>query len=113
MGFSHFDIPANLPSKVSLALFRVLQEALQNAVKHSHVQDFKIELRGAPGEFYLTVTDAGTGFDPVKAMGSRGMGLMYSGETAIGERINVNRVRTWIRNHHSSTCAVPCGCRIV
>jgi len=26
--FSHFDITANLPSKVSLALFRVLQEAL-------------------------------------------------------------------------------------
>jgi signal transduction histidine kinase len=33
-------------------------------------------LRGAPGEFYLTVTDAGTGFDPVKAMGSRGLGLI-------------------------------------
>jgi len=74
--FSHFDIPANFPSKVSLALFRVLQEALQNAVKHSHAQDFKIELRGAPGAIYLTVTDAGTGFDPVEAMGSRGLGLI-------------------------------------
>ena len=74
--FSHFDIPANLPSGVSLALFRVLQEALQNAVKHSHAQDFKVELRGAPGEIYLTVTDAGTGFDPVEAMGSRGLGLI-------------------------------------
>ena len=51
--FSHFDIPANLPSKVSLALFRV-----------------------APGAIYLTVTDAGTGFDPVEAMGSRGLGLI-------------------------------------
>jgi two-component system, NarL family, sensor histidine kinase DegS len=74
--FSHFDITANLPSKVSLALFRVLQEVLQNAVKHSHAQDFKVELRGAPGEIYLTMTDAGTGFDPVEAIGSRGLGLI-------------------------------------
>ena len=74
--FSHSDIPRNLPSDVSLALFRVLQEALQNAVKHSHAQDFKVELRGTPGEIYLTVTDEGTGFDPVEAMGSRGLGLI-------------------------------------
>ena len=45
-------------------------------MKHSHAQDFKVELGGAPGEFYLRVTDAGTGFDPVKAMGSRGLGLI-------------------------------------
>ena len=45
-------------------------------MKHSHAQDFKVELRGAPGEIYLTMTDAGTGFDPVEAMGSRGLGLI-------------------------------------
>jgi signal transduction histidine kinase len=61
---------------VSLALFRVLQEALQNAVKHSRVQDFKVELRSTPDEIHLTVIDPGTGFDQTEALGSRGLGLI-------------------------------------
>lgn len=74
--FSHSDIPHGLPAEVSLALFRVLQEALQNAVKHSHAQDFKVELRGTPGELHLKVSDPGIGFDQMGAMGSRGLGLI-------------------------------------
>jgi PAS domain S-box-containing protein len=74
--FSHSEIPRNLPSEVSLALFRVLQEALQNAVKHSRVQDFKVELRSTPDEIHLTVIDPGTGFDQTEALGSRGLGLI-------------------------------------
>ena len=46
ISFSHSEIPRNLPKEIALCLFRVLQEALQNAVKHSGVQDFKVELRG-------------------------------------------------------------------
>ena len=74
--FTHSDIPQNLPSEVSLALFRVLQEALQNAVKHSHAQDFKVELHGAQDELHLAISDPGTGFDQKEAMGSRGLGLI-------------------------------------
>ena len=46
--FNHSDIPRELPKEVSLCLFRVLQEALQNAVKHSGVEQFKVELKGNP-----------------------------------------------------------------
>ena len=46
ISFSHSEIPRNLPKEIALCLFRVLQEALQNAVKHSGVKDFKVELRG-------------------------------------------------------------------
>ena len=42
--FVHSDVPHNLPKEASLALFRDLQEALQNAVKHSRAQGFKVEL---------------------------------------------------------------------
>jgi PAS domain S-box-containing protein len=76
VAFTHSDVPATLPHEVSLVLFRVLQEALQNAVKHSHAQDFSVELRGTPGEVCLTVSDAGTGFDQLEAMGTRGLGLI-------------------------------------
>ena len=65
-----------MSKEASLALFRLLQEALQNAVKHSHAQDFKVELRGTPDEIHLTVSDSGAGFDQREALGSRGLGLV-------------------------------------
>ena len=40
VNFSHRDVPRTLPKEISLCLFRVLQEALQNAVKHSGGNQF-------------------------------------------------------------------------
>jgi PAS domain S-box-containing protein len=74
--FSHSDIPHNLPKEIALCLFRVLQEALQNAVKHSGVRHFKVELQGTPKEIQLSVSDAGTGFDWQDAVNRRGLGLI-------------------------------------
>jgi len=73
--FVYSDAP-QLSKEASLALFRVLQEALQNAVKHSRAQDCKVELRGAPDEIHLTVSDSGAGFDQQEALSSRGLGLV-------------------------------------
>ena len=74
--FSHSDIPRNLSAEVSLALFRVIQEALQNAVKHSHAREFKAELRGTQDEIHLAVSDNGSGFDQGEAINRRGLGLI-------------------------------------
>jgi len=74
--FSHAGIPVDVPKEVSLSLFRVLQEALQNAVKYSGQGYFRAELRGTPEEILLTVTDQGVGFDQRVAIGSRGLGLI-------------------------------------
>jgi PAS domain S-box-containing protein len=74
--FSHTDIPRSLPKEISLCLFRVLQETLRNAVKHSGVRHFKVELRGTEGEIQLTVSDLGVGFDPQDAIHHRGLGLI-------------------------------------
>jgi PAS domain S-box-containing protein len=76
ISFSHSEIPRNLPKEIGLCLFRVLQEALQNAVKHSGVQDFKVELRGRAGEILLSVIDAGNGFDSHDAVNRLGVGLI-------------------------------------
>jgi anti-sigma regulatory factor (Ser/Thr protein kinase) len=67
--FSHTAIPRSVPKEISLCLFRVLQETLQNAVKHSGVRHFKVELCGTEGEIQLTVSDLGVGFDPQDATG--------------------------------------------
>jgi signal transduction histidine kinase len=74
--FSYSDIPSTVPKEVALSLFRVLQEALQNAVKHSGVRHFKVELCGTEGEIQLTVGDLGVGFDPQDAINGRGLGLI-------------------------------------
>jgi PAS domain S-box-containing protein len=74
--FSHSDIPHSLPTEVSLALFRVLQEALQNAVKHSHAAEYRVELRRMLNELHLTVSDPGIGFDQMETMNRRGLGLI-------------------------------------
>lgn len=74
--FSHEGLPRSLTSEVSLCLFRVLQEALQNAVKYSGVRHFRVELRGKSSEIQLTVSDGGVGFDQQEAMNRQGLGLI-------------------------------------
>ena len=81
--FAHSDVPA-LPSDISLCLFRVMQEASHNAVKHSGVQRFDVELHGSGDRVYLTVRDTGRGFDPSTAMNTRGLGLV-----SMRERLNL------------------------
>ena len=74
--FNHAEIPLNLPKEVSLCLFRILQEALQNAVKHSGVRRFAVDLRGTPDSIDLTVADAGRGFEEQEAFTRHGLGLI-------------------------------------
>jgi PAS domain S-box-containing protein len=82
--FIHADVPPAVPEEISLCLYRVLQEALNNAVKHSSVLHFEVELRGAPDGLHLTVRDAGFGFDPKTVMNNRGLGLI-----SMQERVNL------------------------
>ena len=80
--FRHENVPGSVPPDVSLCLFRVLQEALHNAVRHSQVRHFDVHLRGAGDAVDLTVRDHGVGFDVEEA--NRGMGL---GLTSMKERL--------------------------
>lgn len=52
-----------LPSAVKLALFRIMQEALTNTLKHSRAQHARVSLVFAPHEVCLQVRDDGQGFD--------------------------------------------------
>jgi PAS domain S-box-containing protein len=74
--FKHSDIPAAVPKEISLCLFRVLQEALQNAVRHSGAQDFAVEVHGTQYGISLIVSDSGNGFDWRRAINGRGLGLI-------------------------------------
>ena len=82
--FRSENVPGNVPHDTSLCLFRVLQEALHNAVRHSQVRQFDVHLRGTGDAVRLTVRDEGVGFDVDAA--SRGMGL---GLTSMKERLKL------------------------
>ena len=74
--FSHSDMPDSLSPEISLCLFRVLQEALQNGVKHSGARNFKVGLHSGGQEIRLTVSDQGLGFDLQDAVSRSGVGLI-------------------------------------
>ena len=74
--FTHSRVPESMPESISLCLFRVLQESLNNAVKHSGDRRFEVKLERVSDELRLTVRDRGVGFDPTIAMNSEGIGLI-------------------------------------
>ncbi|MFZ1006856.1 MAG: ATP-binding protein, partial [Candidatus Sulfotelmatobacter sp.] len=74
--FKAHDVPDPLPADVSLCFFRVLQEALHNAIKHSGVRHFEVRLWGLSDEVQLTVKDSGVGFDREAARATQGIGLI-------------------------------------
>jgi signal transduction histidine kinase len=59
-------VPADeeLPSRISLALFRIVQEALTNAVKHAQARHVTIEIMRDQRELTLLVSDDGVGVEP-------------------------------------------------
>jgi PAS domain S-box-containing protein len=69
-------LPTPMSPAVSLCLYRVLQEALHNAAKHSRASQFNVRLLGMPEEIRLTVSDDGVGFDVESASKRQGLGLI-------------------------------------
>ena len=97
INFTHAGLPRTLPKEVSLCLFRVLQEALQNAVKHSGVNRFTVHLRGMPDVLELTVTDSGLGFEEQEVFTRRGLGLI-----SMRERLQLVHGELSIQSHRGA-----------
>jgi PAS domain S-box-containing protein len=76
VSFLHDNVPGPLSRGVSLCIFRVAQEALHNAAKHSGVKEIHVELRGVAGRIEVEVSDAGVGFDMRARNGNSGLGLV-------------------------------------
>jgi signal transduction histidine kinase len=73
--FTHENVPETISHDLTLCLYRIAQEAVQNAVKHSEAQEISVRLAGDPQHLTLTIADNGVGFD-VDAVQSRGLGLI-------------------------------------
>ncbi len=74
--FKNDDVPKDVPHEISLCMFRIVQEALHNAAKHSQVRTFEVKLNCSANQLHLTVSDRGAGFDAEASMNKQGLGLI-------------------------------------
>lgn len=65
----------SLPEGLSLCLYRVAQEALQNVVRHAQAKTVQVELRQKEDRLVLSVRDDGVGFDAENARGLGTVGM--------------------------------------
>ena len=75
VAFSHRNVPEEIDQNIALCVFRVAQEALVNAIKHSDAGHIWVDLTGGPSSVALTITDDGKGFD-VDGLPNAGLGLI-------------------------------------
>jgi signal transduction histidine kinase len=89
-------VSSDVPLEIGISLFRVLQEAVHNAFKHSGVKRVEVQLCEVFGEIHLTVSDSGRGFDVKTAMQAQGLGLTSMRERArlVGGTIAIESKRT-------------------
>jgi signal transduction histidine kinase len=67
------SVPEDLPDEYRTCIYRLVQEALNNAVRHSGARNAKVVVERMPESIVVRVTDDGRGFDPAR---SRGMGIL-------------------------------------
>jgi signal transduction histidine kinase len=76
---THDGVPPDIPFDVTLCVFRIVQEALRNAAKHSAASIAKVHLGSDESGLLLTIADDGVGFD-VEAVSRDGLGLVSMSE---------------------------------
>lgn len=74
--FTDLDMPRTLPDDVALTLYRVAQEGLHNARKHSGTDSVELSLARQSTIVTMRLRDKGKGFDPSVLECSEGLGLV-------------------------------------
>jgi two-component system sensor histidine kinase UhpB len=74
----------NVPHEIALSVYRITQEALRNAARHSGAQTVHVQLRTSADLLELDIEDDGIGFDELAARRRGGLGL-----TSMDERVRL------------------------
>jgi len=74
--FEAREVPRVLPNDIALCFYRIVQEGLQNVIKHSGSATAKVELMSNENELCLIVSDQGCGFDSMVAPNDGSLGLV-------------------------------------
>jgi len=90
-------IPVQLSSDLLIAAFRIVQEAVSNAVRHANARRIRIEARYRTGSVELQIQDDGSGFDPSAAIAQHepgGLGLIGMRQRAqdLGGHVSIHSI---------------------
>lgn len=108
---THFKVtgnPAKMEPQKEMVLFRILQEGLNNAVKHSKAKNITVQMDYQPEQFCLTITDDGIGFDKAALSAAKtGIGLtsMTNRAALIGGTFTIDAVL----NNNTTICVRIAG----
>lgn len=69
-----FDLDRRLDQAIEVNLYRIIQEWINNVIKHSNAKKLSIQLTGYENEINLIIEDNGIGFEKDKLIQSRGWG---------------------------------------
>jgi len=101
-------LPENIPMSHQIALYRLLQGALSNVLKHAGAKTVKVSLGCMKDSvLILVIQDDGVGFDTAVRPGNRSFGL-----TAMRERVEVLGGRIHIQSATAASLSKTHGTRI-
>jgi signal transduction histidine kinase len=97
----------DLDAPFALALFRIVQEALTNVIRHARATEVTIALMTHPDGLELTIHDNGCGCPPDRLTGSKALGLL-----GMRERVSTfGGTVEWLNNPgHGITVRVLAPC---
>lgn len=105
--FKHTPLAGRLPARLETAAFRIVQEALTNAARHSGVKEVAVRLWTDEQQLGLQIEDHGAGFDPGQALAARSS----SGLAGMRERAELLGGELTVESSHGAgtrlTVALP------
>jgi len=67
------DVSEKIPDEYKICIYRIVQEALNNAARHSAASNARVTVEQAAGKILISIVDDGRGFDPQRV---RGLGIL-------------------------------------
>ena len=84
---------SRLSGEIESTAYRLVQEAINNVVKHAQAERIQVEVIEAGGSVHLTVRDDGNGFDPSRTDGGFGLIGMQERVELVGGRLSIESAR--------------------
>ncbi len=86
----YYDVPENLPANFTHQVFRIIQEAVNNIIKHAQASTADIQIFGYRNELVITIEDNGKGFTPTPARKGLGLSQMYLRAETLGGKLEIS-----------------------
>jgi signal transduction histidine kinase len=90
LGGEKLDSSLRFDSANGIQLYRVLQEAIQNAIKYAEASEIQVSILQEKGRLTLQITDNGKGFDESKITPGNGLFNMRKRAQELGGKLTIN-----------------------